>query len=150
MDEQGYQVIEQRRLVNQMGYYKKSNSTQGKVPAKKNETLMGEEETKIEELGEEIVEAMEQLELLNSTLFMYGYDHVKNQYINIDQLLKNNIADIKLYSGRTSTALEECSKAVNDEISKEMSMLLKGLLYCAPSNFTQQIVTNGEVRLQIE
>jgi hypothetical protein len=81
---------------------------------------------------------------------MYGYDHVKNQYININKLLENNIADVKLYSGRTSTALEECSEAVTDDISKEMSMLLKGLLYCAPSNFTQQIVADGEVRLQIE
>lgn len=136
-----------------MGYYKKAEAP------KINETLAEKLEEDVEKIEKEVVQAEEEMvatvdkekmEMLNSTLFMYGYDHVQNSYIKIDELLKNNIADIKLYSGRSSMTLEECPKILNDEISKEMSMLLKGLLYCAPSKFTQQIVTNGEVRLQIE
>ena len=35
-------------------------------------------------------------------------------------------------------------------VSDDQSILLEGLLYCAPSSFSQQIVMSGEVRLQIE
>jgi hypothetical protein len=109
-----------------------------------------EEEVAKEKKEEEgiIVEPIDKISLFNSTLFIYGYDYVSDKYIDIGDLLKNNIADIRLFSNKTYTSLEPCPKGLATNVSDELD--LEGLLYCTPSSFTSQIVANGEVRLQIE
>ena len=50
-------------------------------------------------------------------MFIFSYDFVLNDYINIIELLQDNIASVKFISGTKTYKLKACSSSLNEKVS---------------------------------